>query len=70
MDLEEEIVEFLRENNWLGLEDEENARGVVKVYMKIYKQECKTSSHQLMTLGVVNMCDNCGDTATQNKDSF
>ena len=31
------IMSFLKENNWLGLEDEENAGKVVDVYLKIYK---------------------------------
>lgn len=40
-EIEKEIIEFLRENNWLGLEDEKNAKGVVKIYMNIYKSDLK-----------------------------
>ena len=37
MDLRTELIEFLRVNNWLSLEDEVNATGVVDVYLKTYK---------------------------------
>ena len=38
MNLYDEIMEFLEANNWLGLEDQDNASGIVKSYLKVYKQ--------------------------------
>lgn len=37
MKLHKELLDFLEANNWLSLENEENAKGVVAVYLKVYK---------------------------------
>ena len=37
MNLYDELMEFLEANNWLSLEDKDNASGVVKSYLKVYK---------------------------------
>lgn len=39
MNLNKELLDFLESNNWLSLEDEENAKGVVASYIKVYKPE-------------------------------
>ena len=44
MNLRKELIEFLRENNWLSLEDERNATGVVDVYLSVYKNDSQKSS--------------------------
>lgn len=39
MNLYKELFDFLEANNWLSLEDEENAKGVIASYIKAYKPE-------------------------------
>lgn len=39
MNLYKELFDFLEANNWLSLEDEENAKGVISSYIKVYKPE-------------------------------
>lgn len=41
MNLYKELFDFLEANNWLSLEDEENAKGVISSYIKVYKPELK-----------------------------
>lgn len=39
MNLYKELFDFLEANNWLSLENEENAKGVISSYIKVYKPE-------------------------------
>tara|TARA_R110000823_G_scaffold122155_2_gene247396 strand:- start:625 stop:858 length:234 start_codon:yes stop_codon:yes gene_type:complete len=39
MELKKELLEFLEANNLFGLEDRENAEGVVDSYLKVYKKQ-------------------------------
>ena len=39
MNLQKELLDFLDANNWLSLEDEENAKGIIASYIKVYKPE-------------------------------
>ena len=39
MELKKELLEFLEANNLFGLEDRENAKGVVDSYLKVYKKQ-------------------------------
>ena len=37
VDLRSELIEFLEANNWLNLEDRENATGIVDCYLDAFK---------------------------------
>ena len=39
MELKKELLEFLEANNLFGLEDRENAEGVIDSYLKVYKKQ-------------------------------
>ena len=39
MELKKELLEFLEANNLFGLEDMENAEGVIDNYLKVYKKQ-------------------------------
>ncbi len=54
MDLRTELIEFLRVNNWMSLENEANATGVVDVYLKTYKIDCKLSCVGDLLIIVIN----------------
>mgnify|MGYP003628077642 CR=1 FL=1 len=41
MNLHKELIDFLEANNWLSLEGEENAKGVIESYIKVYKPKQK-----------------------------
>lgn len=30
------LLDFLKSNNWMGLKDKDNAKGVVNLYLEIY----------------------------------
>ena len=38
VDLRSELIEFLEANNWLNLEDRENATGIVDCYLDAFKR--------------------------------
>ena len=56
MNLYKELFDFLEANNWLSLEDEENAKGVISSYIKVYKPELHQG--QLLPIDSVSKCCN------------
>jgi len=64
MDLRTELIEFLRVNNWMSLENEANATGVVDVYLKTYKIDL--SDNELLIHDVIgSVCKDCESTDTK-----
>ncbi len=71
--LKGELINFLRENNWLSLEDEANATKVVDSYLKIYGQaqpsdEVKTVAYNigLQDYGIPAECRECKHKEPEN----
>lgn len=45
MILEKELFEYLEANNWLSLENEDNAKSSIEAYIKTYKTEKTTTAY-------------------------
>ena len=60
MELKKELLEFLEANNLFGLEDRENAEGVVDSYLKVYKKQL-TLTDVVKSFVCPNGCGKNGD---------
>jgi hypothetical protein len=62
MELKKELLEFLEANNLFGLEDRENAEGVVDSYLKVYKKQSTLTDVVVPKGTLPNNCKVCGRT--------
>ena len=66
MELKKELLEFLEANNLFGLEDRENAEGVVDSYLKVYKKQLTLTSSVSQAKRTV--CPDCFDRGELRND--